>query len=235
MWFQVRQALQASLHRAVVKVATLLPGVLAFVVALLVAIFIGWLVALIVRRILIAAQFDARVQKWGIADVSKWSSSNNPTALVTRIIFWAAVVIGLFVGISAFDAASNVGFSDYVLAYVTKIVAAAVVLLVGVVIARFLSTTVLINAVNMNLQYARLLSLGVKWLVLVFTAAMVLDHLSIARSIVDIGFGILFGGIVLALTLAVGLGSRDLVSRSLEREREREKTAATEEEVLRHF
>lgn len=235
MWFQVRQALQASLHRAVVKVATLLPGVLAFVVALLVAILIGWLIALIVRRILIAAQFDARVQKWGIADVSEWSSSNNPTALVTRIIFWAAVVIGLFVGISAFDAASNVGFSAYVLAYVTKIIAAAVVLLVGIVIARFLSTTVLINAVNMNLQYARLLSLGVKWLVLVFTAAMVLDHLGIARSIVDIGFGILFGGIVLALTLAVGLGSRDLVSRSLEREREREKTAATEEEVLRHF
>jgi hypothetical protein len=70
----------------------------------------------------------------------------------------------------------------------------------------------------MNLQYARLLSAGVKWLVLVLTAAMVLDHLAIGGRIVDLAFGILFGGIVFALALAVGLGSRELVTRSLERE-----------------
>lgn len=232
MWGQVHLALHESLHRAIFKVATLLPGVLALVVALVVAILIGWLLAAIVRRILLGVQFDTRVQKWGIADVSEWSSSNSPIALVTRIIFWAAVVIGLFVGIAAFDAASASGFSAYILAYLSKIIAAVVVLFIGIVIARFLARSVLINGVNMNLQHARLLSLGVKWLVLVFTAAMVLDHLGIARSIVDIGFGILFGGIVLALTLAVGLGSRDLVSRSLERERER---PAPEEEVVRHF
>jgi hypothetical protein len=35
-------------------------------------------------------------------------------------------------------------------------------------------------------------------------------------NIVGLAFGILFGGIVLTLALAVGLGSRDLVSRTLE-------------------
>jgi hypothetical protein len=38
---------------------------------------------------------------------------------------------------------------------------------------------------------------------------------------VYIAFTILFGGIALALSLAVGLGSKDLVSRSLEREASR--------------
>jgi hypothetical protein len=80
-----------------------------------------------------------------------------------------------------------------------------------------------------------LLSLGVKWLVLVLTVAMVLDHLSIGTSIVDLAFGILFGGIVLALALAVGLGSRDLVSRSLEREAARPSGEAMPEEQFRHF
>jgi hypothetical protein len=92
----------------------------------------------------------------------------------------------------------------------------------------------LIGAVNMNLHYARLLSLGVKWLVLVLTTAMVLDHLQIGAAIVDLAFGILFGGIVLALALAVGLGSRDLVSRSLEREAARP-AATMPEEQFRHF
>ncbi len=232
MWEQVKQALQASIERVIFKVATLLPGVLALVLALLIFTGIGWLLALVLRRLLIAIQFDTRVEKWGITSVSNWSPSNSPTFLVTRIVFWATFIVGLFVGIAAFDASSASGLSAYMVGYLSKIVAAVVVLLVGIIVARFLSRSVLINGVNMNLQHARLLSLGVKWLVLVFTAAMVLDHLEIARGIVDLGFGILFGGIVLALALAVGLGSRDLVSRSLERESNK---PSQEEDIVHHF
>ncbi|HXC31571.1 MAG TPA: hypothetical protein VNZ56_03805, partial [Verrucomicrobiae bacterium] len=36
-------------------------------------------------------------------------------------------------------------------------------LFIGTVVARFLGRSVLIGAVNMNFQYARLLSAGVKW------------------------------------------------------------------------
>ncbi len=50
---------------------------------------------------------------------------------------------------------------------------------------------------------------------------MVLDHLQIGGAVVELAFGILFGGIVLTLALAVGLGSRDIVSRSLERSADR--------------
>jgi hypothetical protein len=69
----------------------------------------------------------------------------------------------------------------------------------------------------MQIESARLISLGVKWLILVLAAAMALEHLGIGGSIVRLAFAILFGGIVLALALAVGLGSKDVVSRSWER------------------
>jgi hypothetical protein len=38
---------------------------------------------------------------------------------------------------------------------------------------------------------------------------------------VELAFGILFGGIVLALSLAIGLGSKEIVSRSLEHDSSR--------------
>jgi hypothetical protein len=50
------------------------------------------------------------------------------------------------------------------------------------------------------------------------TVAMALDHLKIAPGIVELAFGILFGGIVLTLVLAIALNSRELVSKSLERD-----------------
>jgi hypothetical protein len=47
---------------------------------------------------------------------------------------------------------------------------------------------------------------------------MALEHLGIGGRILTLAFGIAFGGIALALALAVGLGSKDAVSRSLERQ-----------------
>jgi uncharacterized membrane protein len=169
--------------------------------------------------------------------VTEWSPNQTPAGLVAQLVFWSFFVTGVAVGVDAFGASSNSTIAEGLLAYLPKLIGAAVILLVGTIIARFLSRGVLISAVNMNLQYARFLSLGVKWLVLVLTAAMALDHLRIGTVIVDLAFGILFGGIVLALALSVGLGSRDLVSRSLERETTRAATPPLreQEEELRHF
>ena len=153
---------------------------------------------------------------------------------MVRTVFWGCFVVGVLVGLTAFDASTTSLLAAYLLGYLPRVVGALVLLFAGTIMARFLSRSVLIGAVNLNLQYARLLSTGVKWLVLVLTGAMVLDHLSVGGTIVELAFGILFGGIVLALALAVGLGSRDLVTRSLEREA----TRATEPEVadrLHHF
>jgi hypothetical protein len=73
---------------------------------------------------------------------------------------------------------------------------------------------------------------------------MVLDHLEVGGVVVELAFGILFGGIVLTLSLAIGLGSRDLVSRSLESRVERSTDrnpdvpppgTSVSGETLRHF
>jgi hypothetical protein len=69
----------------------------------------------------------------------------------------------------------------------------------------------------MQIQAARELSLAVKWLVIIVAASMALEQLQIGRQILVLAFGILFGGIVLATALAVGLGARDIVGRVLDR------------------
>jgi hypothetical protein len=241
MWQQVHSALSQSAHRVLFKLASFLPGLLALLVAVIVLALVGAALAAILRRILVSAKFDERMARNSTDTLSDWSPSGSPTLLVVRIVFWACVILGFIIGISAFDASSNGSqISNFLLPYLTHSVGAIVLLIVGNLIARFLERSVLIGAVNARLQYARFLSLGIKWLVLVLTAAMVLDHLEIGGAIVELAFGILFGGIVLTLALAVGLGSREMVSRSLEKNVERTDTNTTPEsptasEPLRHF
>jgi hypothetical protein len=234
MWDNIQQALQDSVSRVATKTATLLPGVLAFILALVVFMLLAWLISALVRVVLRAVKFDERLSS-GANAIAEWSPNQTPTTLTVRIVFWIFVMLGVVVGLSAFEAASAEPIvSAYMFTYLPHIVAAVLIFFVGNILARFLSRSVLINAVNLNLQYARLLATGAKWLVLILTTAMALDHLSIGGEIVDLAFGILFGGIVLALALAVGLGSRDLVSRSLEREAVRP-VEAPHEERLHHF
>src|SRR6201996_417488 len=234
MWTQVSQSLHDSMARVISRIATLLPGIVALIVAVLFFSAIAWLLAWLVRSLLTALRVDDRLSR-GTNAIAEWSPTHTPTSLITRIIFWAVVLVGFLIGLEAFGASSDNVLTSKLLAYIPNIIGAVVLLILGNLIARFLSRSVLIGAVNMNLHYARLLSLGVKWLVLVLTAAMVLDHLAIGAAIVDLAFGILFGGIVLALALAVGLGSRDLVTRSLEREAVRPPTENIPEEQFRHF
>jgi hypothetical protein len=234
MWNQVGGTLSNSMAQALGRFASLLPGILAFLVAVVLFSLIGWLLAWVVRRILIALHFDDRLGR-GTEAVTEWSPRQTPAGLAARLVFWVFVVIGIGVGADAFGASSHSKIAEGLLAYLPRLIGAGVILLVGNIVARFLSRGVLIGAVNMNLQYARLLSLGIKWLVLVLTAAMALDHLEIGQQVVDLAFGILFGGIVLSLALSVGLGSRELVSRSIERETSRAAAPAPEEEQLRHF
>jgi Conserved TM helix len=236
MWNQVGHTLSNSMAQALGRFAAMLPGILAFLLAVVLFSLLGWLLAWIVYRVLAALRFDERLGR-GAEAVTEWSPHQTPTSLAARLVFWVFVVIGLAVGVDAFGASANSNIATGLLSYLPKLIGAGVILLAGNIVARFLSRSVLIGAVNMNLQYARLLSLGVKWLVLVMTAAMALDHLQIGAKIVDLAFGILFGGIVLTLALSVGLGSRDIVFRSIERETLRASGAPAphEEERLRHF
>ena len=215
IWHHMSDALHQSMYRVLTLLIAVLPGILAFFVALTIFTLCGMLISFLLRRCLSWVKFDLRLAR---LSGDAWVPSSPPTEIVARASFWICVLFGLIIGVSAFDAsyATGTALPISLLPYVTHAVGAVFILIAGVVIARFLARSVLIGAVNAQLQYARFLSLGVKWLVMVLTAAMVLDHLEIGGNIVELAFGILFGGIVLTLALAVGLGSRDLVSRSLE-------------------
>ena len=234
MWEQARQALIQSTARFLTRFANFLPGIVALLVSFLVSIVLAWILAVVIRRLLVSMRFDERLAQWGFSSLPEWSPLNSPTRLVSRGIASLVILTGVLIGIAAFDADLTSLLVRSVFAYLPNVLGALLVLLVGNVIARFLARGALIGAVNMNFQYARLLSIGVKWLVIVLAVAMALEHLRIAAGIVELAFGILFGGIVLALALAVGLNSKELLTKSLEQDARKDSGDAIED-PLRHL
>jgi len=233
MWNQVNEALQEATRRVMTGAANLLPGLLALVVAVVGSCVLAAILKWVIERSLRRINFDARLDQWGFSAVAEWSPSKSPTRLVGRVAAWTTILLGLLVGLSALKAELVSQLVTQVFNYLPNAFAALVLLFFGTLVARYLARGVLISAVNMQMQSARLLSLGVKWLVLVLTAAMALEHLRIGGDIVKLAFSILFGGIVLALALAVGLGSKEMVSRTWEKQSK--EGSKDVEETFRHF
>lgn len=213
---QFDRALRLAGTHIVESIANFLPGALAFLVLLAAAIVVAAVVRAVLRRALGRLDLDRRAELLGFS-TAVWGPSHSPSIVVASIAYWAVLAVGLLFGLTALDAALPSRFAVSVLEYLPHLLAAVGILLVGGLVARFLARAILIGSVNMGLQYARLMSLTVKWLVLIVAVAMALDHLGIGRTVLLLAFGILFGGAVLAMALAVGLGARDVVGRALER------------------
>ena len=225
MWEQVNDALRQSASRLLTGIASVLPGVVALVVAVLVAALFGWVIRLLLLRMLRGVRFDEHLEHLGFTMLAELSPSRSPALLVARVVFWLVLLLGFLAGFAGIDPGQTEVLLGAVLGYVPNVVVAVLLVVIGALVARFLGRSVLIGAVNLQIESAKLLSIGVKWMVMVLATAMALTHLSIGGPVLTLAFGILFGGIVLAMSLAVGLGSKDMVRKGWERREQREQQA----------
>ena len=162
MWVQISEIFRRAAIRTADNVANFLPGLVVLLVILLGAFLVALSVRMILLRILRGVEFDRRAQQLGLAVLSDWSPTAGPSVLVGRTAMWVILVLGLLVGISALDATMPAQFALSVFQYVPNVLAALAILIGGHLISRFLARSVLIAAVNLQMQSARLLSAGVK-------------------------------------------------------------------------
>ncbi|HSN91766.1 MAG TPA: hypothetical protein VLS93_11110 [Anaeromyxobacteraceae bacterium] len=236
MWRQMQETLALAFERAWTTVLSVLPGFLAMLLVLLVAVAVALATRWGLRRSLARIGFDDRARAWGFPPAQDGAPGGAPSGLVARGAFWLILLLGLGLALDVHGATTTSELGRALLHFLPRLALAFVVFLVGLAASRFLERSVLISAVNMQIRQARLLSVGAKWVVLVLAAAVALEHVGVGGLLVTIAFSIVLGGIVLALALAVGLGSREAVSKAIEKKlQERDRTPVPEERPIQHL
>jgi hypothetical protein len=216
MWNEINGIMSRAATQSADRIAQFLPGVLVLALLLLAASVCSIVIRAALLRLLRGIDFDRRTAHLGFSVLTDWTPAISPSLFIARTAQWTVLLLGILMGLSALDATIPTALALTVFKYLPNVLGAIVIAVLGDLCARFFARTVLIHAVNMHIRSARLLGTGVKWLVLILTGAMVLEHLGIGGRILILAFGLLFGGIVLAAALAVGLGSQEAVRRSWE-------------------
>jgi len=212
----------------------LLPRVLAMLVVVAVGVVIAWLTGAIMARALRVARFDHFSERIGFSHaLSKGGVRDTPSLLVAHVLYWLVVLVFLMLGLSALELKPVDRFLEEAFAYIPRVLVALVVLVVGALLGNFFGRAALIAAVNAQITQARLLARGVRLGVWVFALAMACEQLGIATSIIVAAFSVAFGGVVLALALAFGLGAKDAAKVFIEKRLKRE--PAPQDEDLSHL
>src|SRR5919199_1286339 len=179
----------------------------------LVILFAGYLLAKLIERgtdrLLSRVGLNRWLERGGVMEVVErtgWRA--RPSRIFANIVFWFVMFSVILIASNALGLKSLADLFQELVSYIPSVVAAIVIVLVGIVLGDFVDGLIRASAgaLHGGPTMARVGRPGV----VILAVFMALQTLGIAPDIVTTAFAILFGAIALALALAFGLGNRDL-------------------------
>jgi hypothetical protein len=212
-------AIISPLENLLAEIYAFLPNLFAMVLILIIGFIIGFFAKIVVNIFLKLIRFDKISFRIGFANIlSKAGIRLKPTEFVVKFVYWLLFLIFIMLALNALKIEALDTLIAQFFLFLPNIVAGIILFFAGYLVSILLERTVLVAAVNAELQYAKLVSRGVQILVLLFFLAIALEQIGIGESIVTASFTIIFGGIVLAMALALGMGGRELGKDWLEKQ-----------------
>jgi hypothetical protein len=188
--------------------------------AMLSVVVAGWLIAALARAVVGRGLGWLRLarlaERTGTAELLRKAELPPAERLVASAVFWLLFLGFLLAGLDALGFKTLQAMRSEIGLLVPRLMGGLAILAVGLVLANVVWRVVLLSAVNAGWPSARLISGSVYFLTVTIASAMALDHVGLARPIVLTAFAIVVGAVMLALAIAVGVGSGPLVRRLLE-------------------
>jgi Conserved TM helix len=207
----------ASLNQFWVQLVNFVPKLLAVIVIL----FIGWLVAKLVRsavkRVLVLTHFDQFAQKSGIeAFMNSGNFNVTLSGIISQVIYWLVILLFVITGANALDLPAVAGLLQQLAGYLPHIIVAILVIVFGTLFARFMNRLVFAWLHSIKFQNALAVSTSTEYGIQILSVFIALEQLGIGMQLIYSLFVIVFGAIFLALAIAFGLGGKDWAAKVIE-------------------
>ena len=231
----MREMIVSELVQAVHELARGFAHYLPRLIAMLILAFVGWVIAyavkVILRSILQLIKFDKLSENTGASQLLSKAALPTATEMVSRFVFWVTWLGFIMLGVSVLGILGLQEQISRVFLFLPRLFVATFVLFFGLLAASFFSRAALLAAVNANMPSARIVSLAVRSIIIVFVFSIVFEELGLAEQTMLVAFGIAFGALMFGLAIAFGIGGRNLAQRFLEEKFVRGKKEENEDEL----
>ncbi len=199
-----------SLRQSLLRCVEVLPDLLLALVLLVV----GWLLAKLVRRVLIrimrAARVDELAERSGLDDILVRGGVEHTTVtIIAGTVYWLILGAVFIVLLDALGLRTAEVLLERLAIFIPNLLVAIGILVFGSLLARVVGGVVFGYLSNVGSAAAAPIATMARYALLVFTLFMAAEQLDIATEIVVSAFKIAFAALCLAAALAFGIGGRE--------------------------
>ena len=204
------------LKEMMVRIFQFLP---TFLVAILV-LTVGWVFTQIVTKLLIqllkAIKFDKFSEIIGLEKFLKTGGiKDKPSDLVGCVTYWVMMIMVMITTVKALGLFMAGYLVDTVFSYIPSVVSGAIVLMIGMVLARFVAAVIYVTAKNTQMPAPVLVARLTKMAILAYVTIIFLKEIGLVSVFAGPHYTILIGGIVFAVALSFGLAGKDVAGKYL--------------------
>jgi hypothetical protein len=199
--------LQGVMDRLHFQATTYLPSLIAAGIVILGALIVAVVTRSILYRIFKGTSIDRFMRRSGVAHVIDPTGRLRATPVAAEMAYWSILAFGVLAGLSVFGTDLTSELIQRLVLTIPRLVIATLIVLAGAWLSQYLARWMLVWAFSERLPYPRRLAAAVRVMVFFIAVVVAADHLNFARTIFLAAFVIFIGGLVLTISLALGIGA----------------------------
>ena len=198
-------------------------NILAFIPKLLLGIgffILAWIVIKIVlfalKRLLRLTKIDTITTKLNEAELFGKSDYNVvPSKIILKFIKYLLILVFLVIASELLGLTMvSEGVGEFI-AYLPVLIAALLIFVIGVYLASIIKNAIRNTLKSLEISGSNLIGNIVFYLIVVFVSITALNQAGVDTSLITSNITLILGSILVAFTIAFGLGARDVVLRLL--------------------
>ena len=204
------QPVLKSLIQIVTQILNFIPnlfnGLIILIVGYLISALIRWLLRFIFRRV----RLDQLMDRAGITNAMHGLGIRaSISEILAQIVFFFLLLSFATSAFTLMGLTSVANLLQSILQFIPKAISAAILVVLGSMLARFLGNTITTVADNVNITYGKALGKIIEYAIVAFVIVLAVSTLGIDTTILTTSFTIIVAAAGLAIALTFAFGSRD--------------------------
>lgn len=196
-----------ALVNILTEILNFIPHLVNGLIILIVGYLISALARWIIRTVLHRLRFDELADRVGITNALSSLGVRLPLSnVIAQIVFFFLLLSFATSAVMLMGLPAIASLLQNVLAFVPRAISAAIIIIFGSMLARFLGETVTNVAGNVNITYNKALGKVIEYTLVAFVVVLAVSTLGVDTTILTTALTILIaaGGLAIALTFAFG-------------------------------
>ncbi len=192
-------------------IAVWVPNLLGALLLLVLGWTIGRLAQFSVAGILRRLGIDKLAERAGADEaLAKVGWKSSVSQMLARLIYWLILLVFLLAAVESLGLPGVTGTLGGLVTYLPHVLAAAVIFLIGSLIARLVGDAIGALAIQSGMSTGPVLGQLIRYVLIIFAAILAMEQLGVETTLLVTASIAVITAAALALALAFGLGNREL-------------------------